>query len=74
MKHGEERNRRIETTYGKSETMVTANGHELTMPMSSMTQTVSERWCETCNEWVEAKGIIGAILCVKCNNGKSFDL
>jgi len=62
--HGDERNRgyRTETTYA---TWQTPQG-PITVPAHGQSYTVSERWCEVCGEWVEAKGIMGGLLCQKC--------
>jgi hypothetical protein len=65
MEHGEVRNRRTETE--TEYTTYQAPGGDIVLPSFSKTETVSERWCETCQEWVTAKGIIGALLCPKCN-------
>jgi hypothetical protein len=66
--HGEERNRRIETESGPAEAFKTPDGRVVYYgPTSSMTQTVCERWCSTCGEWVRAAGIIGNLFCGKCS-------
>ena len=68
--HGEERDRRMETTYGRSVEYTTADGQPVySGPGSSMTQTVREVWCGTCQDWQTAKGIIGGICCPTCNGG-----
>jgi hypothetical protein len=63
--HGQERNRRTETTLGAVHTLATPGG-SLTMPITSKTETVTERWCEICQEWITARGIMGGLLCVEC--------
>lgn len=65
MEHGETRNHRTETetNYAK---YTTPNG-PVTLPTFSITQTVSERWCQECNAWVTAKGIMGGLLCPMCH-------
>ena len=65
MNHGDSRNHRTETEMSHSEWQ-TPQG-PVTVPTLSHTYTVSERWCEVCNEWVTAKGIMGALLCPECN-------
>lgn len=62
--HGETRNRRTETKATDGQ-FLTPEG-EVTLPMLSVTQTVSEKWCATCRKWVTAKGIMGGLLCVEC--------
>ena len=64
MEHGQERNRRSgkDTTYGDFQT---PEGM-VRKPLTVHEYIISERWCETCGEWVQAKGIMGALLCVKC--------
>jgi hypothetical protein len=68
--HGEQRGHRMETTYGASlDLQVKTTGERISLPGSSMTQTVSERWCGTCAEWVTARGILGALMCPICRTG-----
>lgn len=43
MTHGEERNRRTETTHGPVHEFHTARGDAISMPLVSQTATVSER-------------------------------
>lgn len=63
MKHGEERNRRVETTsHGTYQTNVGE------IPRSSVTHTVTEKWCSHCNQWTTCKGILDAIVSPCCNN------
>ena len=64
--HGQERNRRIETDTSYS-TWHTPQG-DVILPTSSVTQTVSERYCEPCGQWRTTKGIMGALLCVECGH------
>jgi hypothetical protein len=69
--HGEERNRRFETLSSSTQTYVDAAGGEHTFLGSSHEADVSERFCETCNEWVECGsnglGLLGHMICSKCN-------
>lgn len=62
-KHGQERNRREETEYGKPTTLVNATtGAEIhSGPVSSHTRTVVERYCDGCGKWSEVKGVFGMI-------------
>ena len=62
--HGEERNYRTETTTTHAEYQTP--GGPMVLPSGGKTETVTERWCEVCNDWVTARGIMGALLCVKC--------
>lgn len=62
--HGEERNRRTETQTTNEQFQIP--GGEITLPMISVTRTVTDRWCSTCGKWVTAKGIMGGLLCVEC--------
>lgn len=50
--HGDEMNRRIETTYGL---------------FSSYERTVCETFCEVCNEWKTADGLIASLFCPSCS-------
>jgi hypothetical protein len=50
-KHGEEKNRRIESSWEKN---------------YGIEQTVSERYCAVCHEWKTAKGILGGFGCSDC--------
>lgn len=53
--HGAERGRREETS---------VHG-----PGMSQTTTVSERWCCTCKEWREVRGVLGPLLgCRVCSS------
>lgn len=64
--HGTERNKREQTDVTYTEYQV-PGGRSFRAPMSSHTYTVTERWCEKCGAWVEAKGIIGALVCPECH-------
>lgn len=64
--HGDTRNRRTETNHGPVHSLTTPQG-TMSIPLVSVTQTVSEKWCETCQAWVTAKGIMGGLLCVICD-------
>lgn len=69
MKHGEVRNRREETTDGPDVTFTNILTGKVVYqgPMSSCTQTVEERYCENCEIWSEARGLIGQLLgCPEC--------
>jgi len=63
--HGDERNRRQETTYTTTEYR-TANG-PMALTHPSLVQTVSERWCSECGKWVQATGLIGGMMCQVCH-------
>ena len=65
--HGDERNRRQETER-TTQTFHTIQGPptEVVAGMSH-TRTVTERWCEVCDDWVTTYGIMGALLCPQCN-------
>lgn len=61
-KHGEERNRRLETSPGKSFECQTADGRVIDLgPLAMTTMTVVERWCEHCQVWVESHGVRGRL-------------
>lgn len=69
-KHGEERNRRRETTaIGENHALLDEQSGEIIYegPLSWSTTTVSERWCEVCKEWVECRGIFAHIICPTCH-------
>jgi len=63
--HGDRRNRRTErqTTV---DTWQTAHG-PIKVERIALEQSVDETWCTHCQEWVTTKGIMGALLCPKCN-------
>lgn len=66
--HGEERNRHVETEAGPAKTFKGPDGKVVYYgPVVSSTQTVCERWCEKCGEWVRCAGILNHIACYKCN-------
>lgn len=60
MKHGDIRNHRTETSFAPVEIWRTTDGQAVPVVPSSITQTVSERYCERCG-WIEQKGVIGAL-------------
>jgi hypothetical protein len=60
MKHGEIRNHRTETTFAPTETWKTTDGQPVLVIPSSLTHTVSERFCERCG-WIEQRGVMGAL-------------
>jgi hypothetical protein len=63
--HGTERNRRQEREYDTVTYQIP--GGETTIRYAAAIFTISERYCEVCGDWVEAKGIMGALLCVECS-------
>lgn len=74
VKHGEQRNRREETSHGAPVTLVDDEGAEVyNGPMSSVTRTVVERFCMTCGDWVTCgaerspAGILGHAFCPNCS-------
>ena len=64
-KHGEIRAmwEETKTEYGE---FTGLGGKVYNLPVGSISQSVHERWCETCGKWVEAKGIMGGLLCPEC--------
>ena len=40
-----------------------------TTPVVRVTETVCERYCETCGCWHTVRGIMGALLCPVCHRG-----
>jgi hypothetical protein len=50
-KHGEERNRCTD---------------EIDSGLHAHVYTVTERWCENCEGWIESRGLILNILCHQC--------
>jgi len=67
MEHGETRNQRIETETVLTEFYTTPWGRRIVMPGMEISQPVSDRWCEVCNQWVTAKGVMGGLLCPLCH-------
>lgn len=68
-KHGEMRNSRLETEYPGSSKLVDAEGDVVYVgPLTAVTSTVEERWCDTCKKWVTCgrKSIIEHMLCYTC--------
>jgi phage host-nuclease inhibitor protein Gam len=61
MKHGEERNRRQETSeHGETEFLDATTGEVVYRGSAvSHTRSVVERWCSGCQEWVKVDGIMG---------------
>lgn len=65
-RHGEERNKRIENEV-RTDTFELEDGSACRVTYAAMTQTVSERWCETCQEWRRVEGVLGPLLgCHAC--------
>jgi hypothetical protein len=66
IKHGAVRKMHDETLaeYG---TFYTKAGIQHRVMLGAVTQTVSERFCKTCGDWVVTKGIIGAMICPVCH-------
>lgn len=65
-KHGEERNRKRVTQYGKTETLMVGDEVVYEGPLHFYQYTQSEKFCEKCGEWVTIKGILEAIACPQC--------
>lgn len=68
-RHGEERSRRTETSDGPDQTMLDARTGQpvYSGPLFSRTETVSDKWCATCGDWREVRGIVGVLMgCVGC--------
>lgn len=65
--HGDRRNERIEQSVHNLRTLRTSTGQEIQTPLFATSESVSERWCATCGAWVEARGIIGGLVCQQCN-------
>lgn len=64
MKHGTERNRRRESTVVREEFKIP--GGTVIVAYEGKLETVSERFCVVCDEWVKVGGLLGAILCPVC--------
>ena len=64
--HGVERNKRMEA---KMDTLegVTENGRAISVQYAAEEYTISDRFCVTCGDWMPAKGVMGAILCMECH-------
>jgi hypothetical protein len=65
-KHGDQKNWRIEQEDISKSTFKDASGNEFEMVTHSSEQSVSERFCASCDKWVTAKGIFGGIWCPDC--------
>ena len=65
-RHGENR-KQYEVTESAPVHFRTIDDNQPITVFNSHSYTVAERWCEVCNEWVDAKGIMGALLCPQCN-------
>lgn len=70
MKHGDIRNHRTETKCAPAEIWKTTDGQLIPVIPSSITQTVSERYCERCG-WIEQKGVIGALTWIAVHDDHS---
>ena len=66
MSHGDERNRRTETTLESG--IFELNGESIEAPIGGLTQTVSERWCDECETWVKSQGLLGTLFCHECKS------
>jgi predicted RNA-binding Zn-ribbon protein involved in translation (DUF1610 family) len=64
-KHGDQKNKRMETTVFDAMEF-TAGDTTFKMPIGAVEQTVSERFCDKCDEWVTAEGVLGAMFCPNC--------
>lgn len=67
MKHGDRRNERIEQSTNNLRTLRTSTGQEFQVSLFATSESVSERWCKACGAWVEARGIIGGLVCQRCH-------
>jgi len=65
-KHGEERNKKLVTQCGKSETLMVGDRVVYEGPLHFYQYTQSEKYCKVCGEWVTIKGILEAIACPQC--------
>jgi Zn finger protein HypA/HybF involved in hydrogenase expression len=65
--HGDRRNNRYEQTEKVAEYHL-PDGKVAKVPYISIEQSVSERYCEKCGDWVEAKGVMGALFCPVCKS------
>jgi len=66
-KHGDQRNYRIEDTVIERWEYTAPNGQSVLTRGVGRIETVSERYCATCGEWVEARGVFGGMVCPKCH-------
>lgn len=65
--HGERRNIREETSHGEETEFTDPAGNVVwSGPVDSFSQSVSERWCTKCEEWVTTRGNFGAVFCPQC--------
>lgn len=67
--HGESRNEHEQTDYSDHATLSTSDG-KLNLLVSNFTHTysVADRYCGWCEQWVETRGIIGALVCPQCHH------
>ena len=64
--HGDSRNHHYVTESNPVHFQTIDTGQPIVVH-NSHSYSVSDRWCEVCKAWVEAKGIMGALLCPECD-------
>lgn len=59
--HGESRNHHTEKSEGSTTEYRDARTGEVVYkgPTVTLTQSVSEKWCEGCQKWIPVRGILG---------------
>ena len=68
--HGAERNRRMESKVETQEFETADNGERFAVSFVGSQSTVSERFCSTCDDWREVRGVLGPLLgCPTCGRG-----
>ena len=62
MRHGEIHNHGMQTRHGESVEFLGPDGKTVYQgPIASVTETVSETWCDHCKTWVKTNGVLGPI-------------
>lgn len=66
-KHGDQRNWRIEEANEQRQRLTLHSGEAMIIEYPGDTQSVSERFCASCHDWVTSAGVLGGVLCPHCH-------
>lgn len=64
--HSAQRNWRMEPVESSTSAFAFPDGSELKIVSHSSEHSVSERFCEPCDQWVATEGVLGGVWCPKC--------
>jgi|GEM_PF-6733216 len=71
-KHGDIRNKRVEKAEKTMEYKIVSSGEKGSLSYTASETPVYEKYCDSCKEWVEYKGIVEQLIasehCIKCGS------